>query len=182
MQYRVRLGVMGVVASFLPVDQTEYRRGQRVILRTPRGLEVGQIISAQPASTEYLGKILRRVTPEDELLMDRLTRNRHEAFQDCQQFIQDHALAAALVDVELLFDGQSLIFYFLGDVPTEMANVLAELTETYEAQVQLRKFTESLTEGCGPGCGTEEAAGCSSGGCSVCAIQSACHSKDHSAG
>ena len=38
---------------------------------------------------------------------------------------------------------------------------------TYEADVQFRKFAETLTEGCGPGCGTEEAKG--QGGCDSCA-------------
>ena len=52
------------------------------------------------------------------------------------------------------------------------------LAETYEAKVQFRKFTETLIEGCGPGCGTEEAkgqGGCES--CTSCAVASACGAK-----
>ena len=72
-----------------------------------------------------------------------------------------------LVDVEHLFDGQSLFFYFLGDTTPELDALTGELAEIYEAQVQFRKFTDTLTAGCGPGCGTEEAEQAArSGGCS----------------
>src|SRR2546430_11543646 len=49
-----------------------------------------------------------------------------------------------------------LFFYFLGDVTPELEAYTGRLAETYEANVQFRKFTETLIEGCGPGCGTED--------------------------
>ena len=65
--------------------------------------------------------------------------------------------------MEHLFDGRSLFFYFLGESPPELEGVLAELAEVYDANVQFRRFSDTLTAGCGPGCGTESAGGC--GGC-----------------
>ena len=84
-----------------------------------------------------------------------------------------------LVDVEHLFDGQSLFFYFLGETTPELDALTSELAELYEAQVQFRKFTDTLTAGCGPHCGTEQAGsgGCGSGGCSTCAVAGACGTK-----
>jgi hypothetical protein len=83
-----------------------------------------------------------------------------------------------LVDVEHLFDGQSLFFYFLGGESPEIADLTSELADAYEAKVQFRKFTDTLSQGCGPGCGTEEAEnGCGTGACSTCAILSACGGK-----
>ena len=38
-----------------------------------------------------------------------------------------------------------------------MEPLTAELAEAYEAKAQFRKFTETLTQGCGPDCGTERA-------------------------
>jgi hypothetical protein len=87
-------------------------------------------------------------------------------------------LPAVLVDVEHLFDGQGLFLYFVGDVPAEVETLTARLAETYETKVQFRKFSETLIEGCGPGCGTEEAKG--QGGCEACtscAVASACGTK-----
>ena len=70
------------------------------------------------------------------------------------------------MDVEHLFDGHTLVFYFLGDVPAEVEHVTGELAEVYEAKAQFRSFADTLTNGCGPGCGTESAEG---HGCTNCA-------------
>ena len=59
-------------------------------------------------------------------------------------------------DVEHLFDGAGLFFYFLGEVPAEAEHFTQQLAEQYETTVEFRKFAETLAEGCGPGCGTEE--------------------------
>jgi len=82
---------------------------------------------------------------------------------------------ATLVDVEHLFDGQGLFFYFLGEPPAEAARLTQQLAETYETTVEFRQFAETLAEGCGPGCGTAAAmgqGGCES--CTTCAVAGAC--------
>ena len=106
------------------------------------------------------------MTVQDELLQARLERNRQEAYAACAQMLGKSGVPAVLVDVEHLFDGQGLFFYFLGDVTPELEAYTDRLADTYEAKVQFRKFTETLIEGCGPGCGTEEAKG--NGGCESC--------------
>ena len=61
------------------------------------------------------------MTVEDELLEQRLTKNRHEAFDACVSWMQTEHLPVQLMDVEQLFDGQTLIFYFLGDPPADLS-------------------------------------------------------------
>jgi hypothetical protein len=95
-----------------------------------------------------------------------LERNRHEAFEACCRRLGELGVTTTLVDVEHLFDGRGLYFYFLGQPPDEVEQLTAELAEVYDANVQFRRFAETLTAGCGPDCGTEGAAG---GGCSSCA-------------
>jgi hypothetical protein len=82
------------------------------------------------------------------------------------------------MDVEHLFDGHTLVFYFLGEISAELAEMTSELAELYEAHVQVRRFAEAVTEGCGPGCGTETAAGCKTCA-SGCAVASVCASRAH---
>src|SRR5205823_10375051 len=119
--------------------------------------------------------LLRRVTVEDDLLIVRLEKNRDAAFQACASKLAERGLPAVLVDVEHLFDGQSLYFYFLGDGGPELDALTVELASAYEAKAQLQKFAETLVAGCGPNCGTEEGGGCGSGGGSSWAV--ACWSK-----
>jgi len=176
----VRVGVLGHVGRFVSVDATRYPRGTRVIARTARGLEIGEVMSPPTGDEPYQadGELLRRMTVEDELLAARLDKNRAAAFDAVNERMRASAIPSTLMDVEHLFDGQTLVFYFLGEQPVELVDVLDELAEAYESQAQLRSFTDAVTHGCGPGCGTESAAGGGCTSCSTgCAIAGACGTK-----
>ena len=174
----VRLGRFGQVGRLLPVEPVEYPRGCRVICRTRRGLEVGEVLACSDHSLppdEADGQLLRRVTVEDDLLIARLTRLQDEAFAACQRLLAERQVPAVLMEVEHLFDGQSLYFYFLGPPPAEAAEITADLAAEYDATVRFRQFAETLEAGCGPDCGTAAAAGCgTSGGCASCSLAAAC--------
>lgn len=180
-QHWVRVGLLGSVGRFASADAQRYPRGTRVVCRTDRGLEVGEVLapSQSDEGTDSPGLLLRRVSVEDDLLLARLERNRDEAYHACQQRLAERGIPAVLVDVEHLFDGQSLLFYFLGETSPELDALTAELAEVYEAQVQFRKFTDTLIAGCGPNCGTDEGGGCGSGGCSTCAVACGATKRSH---
>jgi cell fate regulator YaaT (PSP1 superfamily) len=174
---------MGHVGRFTAVDAVSYPRGRRVVLRTSRGLEIGEILSpAQDAQApgQSDGSILRAITIEDQLLEARLEKNRQAAFDACNEKIRQLGLPVTLMDVEHLFDGRSLFFYFLGEVPPELESLAGELAEVYDAAAEFRKFADAVVTGCGPGCGTDEASG---GGCSSCAtgcaVAGACSTRKH---
>ncbi len=103
------------------------------------------------------------MTPQDHLLAARLDQRRDEAYDACVAMLAEEGHSAVLMDVEHLFDGRGLYFHFLGDVPPEVEQLTTQLAEAYEAKAQIGRFAETLSEGCGPGCGTEEAKG--QGGC-----------------
>jgi hypothetical protein len=138
-------------------------------------LEVGEVLApAAGHSDKVEGSLLRGVTVQDELLLARLERRKNAAFRACAELLVRRRMPATLLDVEHLFDGQTLYFYFLGEITPEVAGLTAELAETYEAKVQFRRFTESLVQGCGPDCGTAEGGGCGTGGCSSCGLAHGC--------
>jgi cell fate regulator YaaT (PSP1 superfamily) len=181
-QHLVRVGVLGHVGRFAAADAAVYPRGTRVVCRTARGLEVGNVLSAVDGTTDGAdtdGTLLRPVTDSDDLLLVRLERHRQRAYGACARLLAERGIPAVLMDVEHLFDGGSLYFYFLGDVPPEVEALTAELADAYEAKVQFRRFVERVTEGCGPGCGTPEAAaGACDSSCGTCAVAQACGSKE----
>ena len=180
-RHLVRIGKLGQVGNFDAFDGTQYRRGMRVICRTIRGLEVGEVLSMgsywedcnEPVGPGD-GTLLRAMTTEDELLWARIAGRQEEAFTACAQRVAEREPNVVLVDVEHLFDGSSVYFYFLGEVTPAVEALTAELAEIYETRVQFRQFTATLLAGCGPDCGTESAGGCGSGGCSSCAVAVAC--------
>jgi cell fate regulator YaaT (PSP1 superfamily) len=165
----VRVGALGNVGRFASLDSAIYPRQARVVVRTQRGLEIGEILSrgedVHRSKTD--GVILRGMTAEDELLDKRLKKHQRQALEACSRRLAELGVEGTLMDAELLFDGRSLFFYFLGMSNADLAeSVLEELGEVYEAKAQIRQFAETLVAGCGPGCGTSEAAG---GGCTTCA-------------
>ena len=177
-QQLIRYGVMGQVGPFSTNVSTVYPRAARVVVRTGRGLELGEVLTAPGVmDTAPAGNILRTVTLADELLAERIEKNKRQAFAACQERLAELRSDATLIDIELLFDGSSLFFYFLGEMNQQIESLSAELAEVYEAKVKFRQFTEAVTNGCGPHCGTEDAAGgCDN--CTSCSIASAC-SKPH---
>lgn len=165
----VRTGALGHVGRFAAVDGLRYARGARVVLRTARGLELGDVLAPpeEDAPAELRdGDLLRAVTVQDDLLVARLVRNRDAAYAACQRRLVELGEPAVLVDVEHTFDGQSLYFYFLGAPSPRAQQLSAELAELYDAEVRFSEFAATLASGCGPDCGQESAA---NGGCSNCA-------------
>ncbi|MEN1681065.1 MAG: PSP1 C-terminal domain-containing protein [Planctomycetota bacterium] len=179
----VRVGVHGQIGRFRTPDGARHPRAARVVVRTARGLEIGEVLGqsqggqsqGHSAGSEADGELLRAMTPQDELLAQRLANRAGEAYQACASLLEERGVAAVLTDTELLFDGRGLYFHFLGDPPPEAEQLTAELAEAYEATAEIGRFAQTLEEGCGPGCGTEEAKGqgsCDS--CVSCALADAC--------
>ena len=76
---------MGQIGQFRSIDALRYPRLARVIVRTDRGLELGEVLAnVEPVSGQQCdGEILRHVTVEDDLLLARLDKNRNAAFEAC---------------------------------------------------------------------------------------------------
>lgn len=178
--YFVRVGKLGQVGRFRTLEEAVFRRGARVVCRTQRGVEIGQILGPAELKQSTIdladGRLLRGMTVEDEVLWGHLQEQADLAQKECQKWLCDHGVAGLLIDVEPLLDGKTLYFHFLTDVSPNVQLHLDKLAAIYERSVRESKFAQLLEHGCGPGCGTEEAKnGCSSkGGCAVCHVASKC--------
>ncbi|TWT41636.1 hypothetical protein Pla111_30130 [Botrimarina hoheduenensis] len=169
---------MGAFGRFRSTEGLEFPLGARVVVRSARGLEIGEVLATEAAvaADRADGTLLRRMADADELLAQRLEKNRDQAFLRCAELLAERGSGSLLIDVEHLFDGRGLYFYFLGTPDAIAEQLIAELAEAYDAEARIGAFADALETGCGPGCGTDEAEnGCSSsGGCSTCAIAKAC--------
>ncbi len=168
---------MGLLGRYAAVDAAHYRPGRRVVVRTSRGLEIGEVLAPPSDHDQHSadGDLLRGMTVADELLAARLAQNRERAYEACASLLRAREMATLLVDVEHLFDGATLAFYFLGEPPAAVAELLAELAHAYDAEAQISQFADLLTQGCGPGCGTESATGSGCTSCATgCAVAGAC--------
>ena len=172
-RYFVRIGSLSEIhASF---GSPGLDRGRRVILRTPRGVEVGEVVGpcdqSKPAAAGDC-QILRPTTEQDDLLIGRLDRHKREAVEACRAELSRCGSTATLLDVDQLFDGGTLVMHFLGPVDAIAESITRNIAERYESIVRSRHFAKLLSDGCGPDCGTK--IGECGGGCTGCSIASAC--------
>jgi hypothetical protein len=185
--YFCRVGRHGTIGRYRAVRRLKISRGDQLIVRTNRGVELAMCLrmadqleaslEGPAAFTEQArdGKIIRVCSSEDRLLIQKLSEAAMEAFETCQDWLIKHALSDVLLEVEPLLDGRTIYFHFLG-IPSEaLKSHLESLASIFEATAKSSSFAKLLDEGCGPGCGSDGARGCGSeGGCSVCVVAKAC--------
>ncbi len=163
------LAEIHVASCGMPLD-----RGTRVIARTLRGVELGEVVGPCPdtVSAESASvRVVRATTTEDELLLRRLDRHKRKAVEACREALAESGSSACLLDVDQIFDGGTLVMHFLGTVDDIATSVTKQVAEKYESIVRSRHFAKLLSEGCGPDCGTAEGGGCGTGGgCAGCAV------------
>lgn len=180
----VRIGAWGDVARCRAAGGEIYRRGTRVICRTPRGLEIGQVTAvsdmadlwtdgqtpihsdeAAAAEAELAtATILRATTAEDELLISRLEKHRTEAVVECRKCLAEAGSSAVLLEVDQVFDAGTLIFYFLNPPDESDTELVQRLAARYESRVRSGHFAKLLATGCGPGCGEKVCSSADSAG------------------
>ncbi len=172
LQLFVRIGAMAEVYSAQAT--VNLPRGRRVIVRTARGLELGEVVGPvrNGVAEEADVRVLRPTSDQDELLIRRLDKHKRRAVEACRKKLASAGSMSTLLDVDQIFDGGTLLMHFLGPVDDLAQQITGDVAKEYESIVESKKFAKLLEEGCGPDCGTKS--GCSSGGCGSCALAGGC--------
>jgi cell fate regulator YaaT (PSP1 superfamily) len=146
-RYVVRFGMMRQVSEFTIKANDEYRRGDQVIIRSPRGLEWGEVLcEATDRTKEYLGgqdpagRIMRLANPEDERLRDELWRKEQDAFLIARELIEEHKLVMLLVDVELLFGNEKLTFYYVSEARIDFRELVKAMAKRFNQRIEMRQM------------------------------------------
>lgn len=153
-RYVVRFGTLRTVAEFGTrggYDRSDaeesYRRGDQVIIRSPRGIEWGEVLcEATDRTKDYLGgrdqagKIQRLATPADERLRETNWAKEQEAFLQARRLIAEHNLAMQLVDVEQLLGGERLTFYFTSESRIDFRELVKSLAKFFSQRIEMRQM------------------------------------------
>ena len=114
--YIVRYGVMRFLGEFLGIRDQSHPRDQKVVIRSDRGQELGDVLcAATDRSAMFLenpgrGDILRVASDEDLAAAVQLSARQQEGLVGCREFIAKRRLQMDLVDVEALLGGERMIF------------------------------------------------------------------------
>jgi cell fate regulator YaaT (PSP1 superfamily) len=141
----VRHGAMRFLGEFDPEAGT-YQRGDEVIVRTERGQELGQVLCpSTPRAVGLLaeptnGRIVRRLTDRDRAEQARLAELEQRELETCVRFVGMRKLQMELVDVEHLFGGERIIFYFLAEKRVDFRELVKDLAREYQTRIEMRQI------------------------------------------
>jgi cell fate regulator YaaT (PSP1 superfamily) len=143
--YVVRYGVMRFLGVFSTSGRT-YTRGTRVIARTDRGLEVGDVLcEATPEALGRLkdpgsGQILREMTADDRREASRIQLQTKHELDICQQHIDRLGLKMQLVDAEHIFGGERVVIYYLAENRVDFRELVRVLAGEFQTRIEMRQI------------------------------------------
>jgi cell fate regulator YaaT (PSP1 superfamily) len=178
-EYLVSYGTSGEFARFRPTAPADFQRGDRVVVRTNQGLELGVVMCpAQPEHAPFLsrtalGELLRTVTLEDEKQAEQASRLGQRLFEDAGQLAGELGLPLVILDVEVLLDGQQAIVHHLRQMDCDYRPLVSALSKKHDVHVAMSNLAlpKEAIVGCGePNCGqlTGGCQSCGTGGCDTC--------------
>jgi cell fate regulator YaaT (PSP1 superfamily) len=137
---------MRILGVLEPSGEHTYQRGMKVIVRTDRGLEAGEVLSeagpqvAEAPGDTPRGQILRRMTADDANELHRIHRQEQDEYQVCLRSIAQLGLEMNLVDVEHIFGGERVIVYYLADGRVDFRELVRMLAGEFQTRIEMRQI------------------------------------------
>ena len=123
-----------------------FARGQQVLIRTERGQEIGEVLCAStPRAVQLLaeptrGQIIRLLNDDDRKRVVEIRRNTRRQFDIACKHITDLKLQMQLVDVEHIFGGERIVFYFLAEKRVDFRELVKLLAREFQTRIELRQI------------------------------------------
>lgn len=160
----VRYGFQKLVAE-LPYDgDVKPGCGSKMVIRTQRGIELGEMLTStcpnagcsksitRKQMLQYIensggkdfpftdqGKVLRVATPEDMNEQARLDARKPEMVKEIKALIRELDLDMRLVEVELLLGGERMLVYYTAEQRVDFRELVRRLASTYHQRIEMRQ-------------------------------------------
>ncbi len=145
-KYVVRYGAMRLLGHFESGNGVGLSRGSRAVIRTDRGLEVGEILCPAGERTgEFLtdshgGQMLRLLAADDERELERISAGEREEFDTARHMVEERRLQMVLVDIEHLFGGERVVLYYLSEKRVDFRDLVKSLASDFQTRVEMRQI------------------------------------------
>jgi cell fate regulator YaaT (PSP1 superfamily) len=117
-----------------------------VVIRTERGLEVGDILCLTSPETQTqlkdagTGQILREMTPEDSNESARIQAQAQQEMEICQRHVDRLGLKMQLVEVEHIFGGERIVIYYLAENRVDFRELVKALAGEFQTRIEMRQI------------------------------------------
>ncbi|MDG2389157.1 MAG: regulatory iron-sulfur-containing complex subunit RicT [Planctomycetaceae bacterium] len=143
----VRYGSMRSIGEFSARPSDQFLRNQQILVRTDRGIEWGEVLSeASEMTRKYLnskksaGRVLRVADEQDLKSRDELESKERSEFSRCGDMIAECKLQMQLVDVEHVFGGERIIFYYLAENRVDFRELVKDLAREFNTRIEMRQI------------------------------------------
>jgi cell fate regulator YaaT (PSP1 superfamily) len=160
----VRYGRMSTLGFFEHRETKISKIKPRVVIKTERGLELGYLVGrltayrggqlklSEEQIQEYFedsdidlspgkaGKFIRYATTADVSEERHLRKIAKEEMECCRHFVKEMDLPMKIVDVEHVFGGERIIFYFMSDGRVDFRDLVKKVAQEYQTRIEMRQI------------------------------------------
>ena len=142
----VRYGAMGLLGRLI-CTMSPWRCGQRVVIKSERGQEIGTLVCAwggcgSPSGVppQIRGEVLRAVTHADEVEARHLAESERREFAFSKECVAKRSLPMKMVAVEHLFGGDRIIFHFVSESRVDFRALVRDLAHEFQTRIEMRQI------------------------------------------
>lgn len=141
----VRYGKMAHTAP-ARTDRTDYRRLDRVVVRTERGRELGTLLETPQPFREgvdpmSVGELIRHATPDDLRHGERIEKEqRPRDLEAVKGGVKKYNLPMKVVEVDHILGGERVVIYFLSDTRVDFRELVRHLAHEFRTRIELKQI------------------------------------------
>jgi len=142
----VRYGAMGLLGRLICM-LSPWRCGQRVVIKSERGQEIGTLVCAwggcgSPSGVppQIRGEVLRAVTHADEVEARHLAESERREFAFSKECVAKRTLPMKMVAVEHLFGGDRIVFHFVSESRVDFRALVRDLAHEFQTRIEMRQI------------------------------------------
>ncbi len=146
-KYIARYGAMRIIGLFTWPDDYLLIHGTRVIVHTTRGQEAATVLcEATEEAVKDIDanvendRILRIMTPSDEMEYRQLRDASKDEFNRCKKIIRDMNIVMDLVRVERIFGGERVIVYYVADGRIDFRELVKVLAAEFQTRIEMKQI------------------------------------------
>jgi cell fate regulator YaaT (PSP1 superfamily) len=143
---QIRLSASAKAGHF-NANGIDFDVGERVVVESDKGLELGDVIRATYDSLEYdnplfnrIKRVVRRANSEDESQHHRKVSLENEAYDYCVAKIKERGLEMDLVKCDPTLDGRKATFYFTAEGRIDFRDLVKDLAQRFRLRIEMRQI------------------------------------------
>lgn len=145
-RFIVRYGQMRHIGEYEAPEGRAFARAERVLVCSDRGTELGEVLcpaterTASFLQNPFRGQILREATVEDLEAESRLVPLQERGLAACREFAGRRRLQMDLVDVEAVFGGERMVFYYVAEKRVDFRELVKDLARSMQTRIEMRQI------------------------------------------